>query len=71
MSKPYLEEFQSGHTEEKPRYIHYWTNYIQELTKLGLPLIKAGDGLFDELTAIQDRLDELVKIAADEDFPNV
>jgi len=30
--------------------------------------MRAGDGLFDELTRIQDRLEELVKIAADKDF---
>ena len=62
------EEFLSSTTKSKSRYIESWNNHIQELTRIGYPLIKAGDGLFDELTAIQDRLDELVEIAAKEEF---
>ena len=62
------EEFLSSTTTDKNRYIETWNSHIQQLTTLGLPLIYAEDGLFDELTRIQDRLEELVKIAADEDF---
>ena len=62
------EEFLSSTTTDKVKYIKTWNEYIQQLTKLALPLMHAEDGLFDELTRIQDRLEELVLIAADEDF---
>jgi len=61
-------EFRSSHTTDKETYIKSWNNHIEELISIGYPLMRAGDGLFDELTRIQDRLEELVKIAADKDF---
>ena len=62
------QEFMNENTNNKKVFIDSWNNHIAELVKIGYPLIKAEDGLFDELTKIQDRLEELVIIAADEDF---
>jgi len=62
------EEWMSSTTTDKGRYIEAWTSHIENLGRIGYPLIKAGDGLFDELTRIQDRLEELLKIAAKVEF---
>ncbi len=64
------EEFLSSTTKDKQRFIDAWTSHVNQLSSLGLALIDASDGTeyFDELQVMQQRLNELVQIAADEDF---
>ena len=64
------EEFLSSTTTDKEKYIRTWTGHVNQLINLGLPLMTAGKNTdyYDELLDIQDRLDKLIQIAADEDF---
>ena len=61
-------EFRSNTTNDKQKYIAAWSHHVDQLTSLGMPLISKDAELYKELTAMQDRLRELVLIAADSDF---
>jgi len=58
--------------KDKDHYIKSWNAHIQTLSSLGMPLLdtprRGSMGYYEELTLIQARLEELVLIAADEDF---
>jgi hypothetical protein len=56
-------------TTDKQKYINVWGYHIDQLKGLGIPLIGADAKLYEELNAIQDRLKELVVVAANQDFP--
>lgn len=56
-------------TTDKQKYINVWVYHIEQLSGLGIPLIKTDNKLYEELNAIQDRLKELVVVAANQDFP--
>lgn len=52
--------------KDKQQYISTWNSHITKLSYLGNPLL--GTGNLEELIRTIQRLKELVKIAADEDF---
>ena len=64
------EEFLSSTTSDKEKYIKMWKEHVNQLTRLGLPLMTATKDVnyYDELLEIQDNLMRLIQIAADEDF---
>ena len=58
--------------KDRDHYVNSWNSYIQQLNKLGMPLIKTSDkerDCFMELKECMDKLKELVIVAADIDFP--
>jgi len=64
------EEFLSSTTTDKAKYIRTWKDHINQIERLGSPLLDASitAELYEELRVIKSRLIELVEIAADEDF---
>lgn len=67
------EEFISGHTNDKEKYLTQWNAHIGQLIYLGSPLIDSSQGdnglaRYAELLEIKERLLELVQIAADQEF---
>ena len=64
------EEFLSSTTSNKEKYIRAWTEHVNQLTNLGLPLMTATKDInyYNELLDIQDHLNKLIQIAANEDF---
>ena len=65
-----MREWREGTTSDKERYLDIWFSHINELRRLGPPLIDASEGTehFDKLNVLMEDLRQLVKIAADEDF---
>ena len=63
-------EFLSSTTSDKGRYITIWENHVNELERIGTALLCASktNELYDELHKIQSRLNQLIQIAANEDF---
>lgn len=55
---------------KKERFIEAWKWHINELNYLGYPLLNASKTaeFYYELMIMMNRLDQLVEIAADEDF---
>ena len=65
------EEFLSSTTSDKEKYIRNWKEYVNQLARLAYPLInasKAQNEYYAELLEIQSRLNQLIQIAANEDF---
>lgn len=59
-------------TNDKNKYIEAWNSHIKQLSSLGLPLldvaVRGRISYYEELKQIQQRLEELVLIAAKKDF---
>ena len=62
--------FLSDTTTKKSEYIKQWGDHVNQLERIGWPLIEASEGneFYTELQEIKHRLNQLIKIAADEDF---
>jgi len=58
----------SNNTDSKEKYIRIWKEHIKQLGSLSMPLMDKDIELYQELLSIQERLDQLVDIAAEEDF---
>ena len=58
----------SNNTDSKEKYIRIWKAHIKQLGSLSMPLMDKDIELYQELLSIQERLDQLVDIAAEEDF---
>lgn len=56
--------------KDKEHYIKSWDEHVKQLSFLGYPLMESSkeNELYDELIQIQNRLNQLIKIAADNDF---
>ena len=65
-------DYLSSTTDDKQKFLDAWHYHIKQLSGLGMPLARASitgsPDLWVELEQIKARLDELVLVAANEDF---
>jgi len=60
----------SNQAKNKEDYINQWDSHIDQLVHLGPSVVSSETDDFLDLTNSIDRLKEIVRVAAEKDFPS-